>query len=132
MNLAISAMYANGYWLERNLAKSISEQLIFFQKAYAACARMAVESGKRRFAMIPKCHFLHHTAIMLKSQAGRAPWAQNPLGFSVQIQEDFIGRPSRVSRRVDVRQIHRSTLNRCLILALQALTKSDKDKRGLI
>ncbi|CAL1161150.1 unnamed protein product [Cladocopium goreaui] len=45
--------------------------------------------------------------------------------------EDFIGRPSRVSRRVDIRRVHRNVMLRCLILSEQALQKSDDDDRGM-
>lgn len=132
MNLALSAMYGNGYWLEAELAKSIASQMFFFLKAYQVLAHECLVARKRRFPIMPKCHYLMHTAVQLWRQAQKSHWSQNPLGWSVQLQEDFIGRPSRVSRRVDVRQVHRSTINRSLILAEQAFRQSDSDRRGLL
>ena len=88
-------------------------------------------SGKNRFPIMPKLHCLAHVAVELRKQADQSFWVQNPLSASVQLQEDFIGRPSRVSRRVNVRQIHRNVLHRSLILSQIALEKSDEDLRGL-
>jgi len=92
---------------------------------------MTMVSGKPRFAMMPKLHYLAHAALQLKRQSELASWAQNPLGASVQLQEDFIGRPSRVSRRVDIRQVHRNVIHRCLVLSEMALVNADVDDRGM-
>ena len=59
-------------------------------------------------------------------------WVINPLSTSVQVQEDFIGRPSRVSRRVDARTVHQRVLDRSLICVQQALEESDRDARGIV
>ncbi|CAL1169025.1 unnamed protein product [Cladocopium goreaui] len=58
-------------------------------------------------------------------------WALSPLGESVQMEEDFIGRPSRMSRRVNPKRIHYRVCQRTLISAMIALKQSDKDDRGL-
>lgn len=86
---------------------------------------------KPRFSLVPKLHCFHHFAITMDRDAQRAEWVINPLSTSVQMQEDFIGRPSRVSRRVGVRQLHRNTLYRSLINTKRALQNSDMDTRGL-
>ena len=130
MNQALSTMYSSGYWLNKNCAKSVSKQMFFFLYTYQCLAHASLAAGKNRFSMMPKLHCLSHTALQLKKQAEGADWVQNPLSFSVQMQEDFIGRPARVSRRCNIRQVHRNVLHRCLILAQVALEKSDEDHRG--
>ena len=82
-----------------------------------------------RYAFVPKVHMLHHSAWQLHQEACKAPWATNPLGTSVQIQEDFIGRPARLSRRVAMRSIHVRVLQRTLISAEFALRDADRDQR---
>ena len=72
-----------------------------------------------------------HIALEMRRQAETHEWILNPLSRSVQVQEDFIGRPSRVSRRVDIRRVPRNVMLRCLILSEQALQKSDDDDRGM-
>lgn len=132
MNLALAKMYNSGFWLPSAIGIALSKQLFFFLQAYHYLASAALQQGKRRFSLMPKLHYLCHAAVDLKNQSQNSAWCRNPLGTSVQVQEDFIGRPSRVSRRVDVRQVHKNTMNRCLLLAELALLKSDEDVRGLI
>lgn len=83
--------------------------------------------------MTPKVHMLAHAAYSLRSQAQMpgVQWVCNPLSESNQIQEDFIGRPSRLSRRVGVRQVHTSTMYRVLILYMFGLRASDVDSRSM-
>ena len=130
MNQALSTMYSSGYWLNKNCGKSVSKKMFFFLYTYQCLAHASLAAGKNRFSMMPKLHCLSHTALQLKKQAEGADWVQNPLSSSVQMQEDFIGRPARVSRRCNIRQVHRNVLHRCLILAQVALEKSDEDYRG--
>lgn len=80
---------------------------------------------------MPKAHFLAHLALKMKRQSEVLLWVQNPLATSVQCQEDYIGRPSRVSRRVSIRQVHRNVLCRVLILVQRALDAAAFDRRGL-
>ena len=81
--------------------------------------------------MIPKLHYFHHIALDMLRQSSNGPWVMNCLATSVQQQEDFVGRPSRVSRRVDVRRLHRNVISRSLILSKRALDQADHDERGM-
>ena len=81
--------------------------------------------------MIPKLHYLSHFAVQIREQCSKSEWITNPLSTSVQTQEDYVGRPSRVSRRVDIRRLHRNVIYRCLILANMALANADLDQRGM-
>ena len=81
--------------------------------------------------MVPKLHYMAHCAIDLRRQADRSRWAMSPLACSVQLQEDFVGRPSRVSRRVNIRRVHRNVICRVMILGARALAQSDADARGM-
>ena len=130
MNRALSTMYGSGYWVNKNCAKSLSRQVFFFLYVYGRLAHETLAVGKNRYSLMPKLHYLSHVALQLRQQSDLVDWCQNPLGCSVQLQEDFIGRPSRASRRVNIRQLHRNVIHRCLILAQLALQRSDGDQRG--
>ena len=51
---------------------------------------------------------------IILEQAETCGWAVNPLSEAAQMDEDFIGRPSRLSRRVSSRTVVRRTLERYL------------------
>lgn len=132
MNIALGSLYSSGFWLGSHHAKIVEKHMQTFLSAYQFCAHQMLLAKKRRFPIMPKCHFLAHLVVEMRRQCAISDWVQNPLGTSVQCQEDFIGRPSRVSRRVDVRKIHTNVIARCLILSEMALAKSDSDQRGII
>ena len=129
--MAMSAMYRGGFWLESARARRIGLLLRSFMVNYAEAARAALRARRKMFGITPKLHMLHHTSYELLDQASRAPWAINPASFMNQLQEDFIGRPARISRRVSIRTIHKSVMQRCLIVYQAALKASDRDDRHM-
>ena len=131
MNRALICLYKSGFWLERAKAEYVSSQLWAFLSYYSTCADLALRQKLRRFAMVPKAHMMAHAARELDEQCGKSSWSVNCLAFSNQIQEDFIGRPSRLSRRVNPRSVHRSVMFRAQIEYHQALSKADSDPRGM-
>ena len=105
MNLCLRGLFACGVWIKSARADRLARLGLAFLDSYARLARMTHRLGLRRFGLIPKLHFCHHLFLELlhQSQASGSEsncWSLNPLSFSVQMQEDYIGRPSRVSRRV--------------------------------
>eukprot|EP00435_Cladocopium_sp_Y103_P021549 s169_g5.t1 len=131
MNIAITYMYHFGYWLPSAHGMQLSRWLQAFLKAYGLNAKLCLHDALARFAMVPKVHFLAHAGWRLRWEAERSPWCVNPIAESNQLQEDFIGKPSRISRRVDIRQIHLRCVERSLICCKEALEASDMDNRGL-
>ena len=63
---------------------------------------------------MPNLHRFAHLFHSLSDDARRASWARNVLIWDCQIEEDFIGRPSRLSRRVGPQQVVLRTLERAL------------------
>lgn len=131
MNLAMSFMYVTGFWIPREQGLHLANLLLTFLQGYTKLAKLCLQSGKHRFGLMPKLHYLHHASNRLRVEAHRSPWVINPMSESVQIQEDYIGRPSRISRRVDIRQLHMRVVERSLIASQQGLEVSDVDDRGL-
>ena len=80
---------------------------------------------------MPKTHYIHHGALDILNTAQRSTFVINPLAFSNQTQEDFVGRAARISRRVAVPLVHLRVIQRCLICAYQSILDADHDRRGL-
>lgn len=136
INTAISALYHEGFFIRWPRALKISKLWLLFLQKYSFASRLTYRRGLSRFALVPKLHMLHHGAMRLLREAQHAEtsgtvWTINPLGESVQLQEDWIGRPSRLSRRVCPKVIHTRVCQRSLISAMQYLKKADKDPRGI-
>ena len=129
--MAMSFMYAGGFWILSHHGLQLSKLIMVFLQGYTKCAQCCLRQGFHRFGLMPKLHYIHHTANRLRKESALGGWVKNPLSESVQMQEDFIGRPSRLSRRVDIRQLHLRVVERSLINVQQALENSDEDGRGL-
>ena len=130
-NVALAMLYRSGYWIKRDKALGLGDMVFSFLGSYAQCAQMTLEQHKRRFAMIPKLHMIAHCAHEMKAQAALGFWIENPLVTTCQVQEDYIGRPARISRRVNIRSLHKSLIMRALIVYKQSLQKADSDDRGM-
>lgn len=137
MNFALSSLYKEGFFICAQRARQIASCWLLFLQKYTDAASFVYRSGLSRFALVPKVHYLHHGAIRLLREAergleeGGCGWAINPMSESVQVQEDFIGRPARLSRRVCPKRTHLRVLQRSLINTAKALKQADKDQRGL-
>lgn len=127
----MSFMYAHGFWIRSHHGEQLGKLLLGFLQAYASCARVCLREQRNRFALIPKLHMVHHTALRLMIDSGRADWVISPLATSAQQQEDFIGKPARLSRRVAAgRLLHTRLMERSLICSMHAIKAADQDDRG--
>ena len=131
MNMAIGELYKSGYWLASSKGTRIGKLLFSFLGHYSVCARICLQNRKRRFALTPKHHMIAHDAHGLLAQSSQGGWAENPMSRTNQLQEDFIGRPARISRRVAPRSIHKSVMLRALVNYNVSFVAAGKDKRGL-
>lgn len=127
----MSTLYSCGYWIPKQDGRTLGNLLYRFLSQYSTCASITLQQHKRRFPMHPKCHMIAHTAHLLISQSMVGDWVENPLATANQLQEDYIGRPARISRRVNIRSIHKSLMMRSLIVYQESLIMSDSDRRGL-
>ena len=131
--MALGVLYNSGFWIRSSKAVSLGNMIFRFLSLYAKCAEITLHQKKKRFGITPKLHMMAHCAHDLVSQ-GENPncdWAMSPLSSTNQIQEDFIGRPARISRRVNIRSIHSSLMMRSQIMYQESLKLSDQDKRGM-
>ena len=131
MNTALVVMFAEGFWIRSHKGQKIARWLLWFLDQYQKAARLSFLAGRSRFAIVPKAHFIHHLPLDMLSECARSKWCRNPLATSCQMQESFIGIPSRVSRRVSIRLAHLRTLQRSLLISRQSLDRALRDPRGM-
>ena len=131
MNVALTFLYENGLWLRNTAAAKLARWFFAFLAHYAILADRAVQCGKRRFPVYPKSHMLAHAALKLQRLSQTCRWVLSPLATACQQEEDYIGKPSRLSRSVNVRQAHRSILWRSLIKIQDSLRQAQADERGM-
>lgn len=102
--LALRMMHHHPLFLERSCAKFFYVSAMTVLRGYAFMGKKAVEIGIRAFIQKPKMHALHHIAFAIKSQLeSGATLVANPQLNACDINEDFLGRISRLSRRVGFR-----------------------------
>ncbi|CAE7432742.1 unnamed protein product [Symbiodinium sp. CCMP2456] len=126
-------LYSEDVWLSVERSNEAGQLASQFLRRYEQCAQLAHAQGKTLFTLQPKLHPFHHCALDLLRAAGGGYEALNPLVFSTQMSEDLVGRPSRLSRRVDPRSVVKRTLERYLQSAYAEWVSSGlliESKRG--
>lgn len=101
-------------------AVEISDHGLSFLRWYGRGAQKAFDQSKRLFFLQPNLHRLHHIVYDMSDAAKHASSVLNPLALSTQPEEDYIGRPSRLSRRVSSRLAIQRTFQRSLVAAYAA------------
>ena len=114
MNLFLSGVYSWELFIPSAEALELASTGFQFLRSLGRTTEMAFKSRRLLYAIMPNYHRLHHIFLTLRLEARAGPHAFNPLATSTQTDEDFIGRPSRISRRVDARTIVKRTLERAL------------------
>ena len=125
-NACLRGLYMSGVWLRSREGHALALNGIRFLAGYGRLAKMAFSAGIRRFVLLPKHHFFHH--IMVDMMGSSNNWVLNPLIHSVQLQEDFIGKPSRVSRRVSAKVHALRTLQRVLFAMFAEFKRQEKPR----
>ena len=115
INACLAALYTENVFIPADRAVVIAENGLKFLRRLAWLAKEAVKQQRALWLLTPKAHALHHLFLedMLKpALEGRQPL--NVLLFSTQLDEDFVGKQSRVSRRTDPRTVSKRCLERFL------------------
>ena len=104
-SLEILSVHKHRLWLERECARKLYVSIMRTLRAYAALSKRALlELEIRVFMQKPKAHALHHLAWSLKCELeSGATLILSPAMNSCEMNEDFVGRVSRLSRRVNTR-----------------------------
>lgn len=116
-NSSIKQMFESGVFLDPDESGSVGGQGMRFLRRYSQLAFEAKEAG-RALIIMPKHHSLHKMFLKLIHASEEGRQTLNPITLSVQEDEDFIGKPSRLSRRITSR---RPLLVRLMTRYLQAV-----------
>lgn len=114
MNEFLHGVYSYELWIPSAVASELAGKGMYFLKKFGKAVKLAVRASKLFFIQLPNYHRLQHIFLELHNQAQKGPHALNPLAWATQSDEDYIGRPSRISRRVDPRTTVERTLQRSL------------------
>lgn len=126
----ISVQYSHDLWLPSKCAEFMYLEGLVALRAYNYAAQFALELGKPYFGMRPKFHSLAETVFETKQHIDQGDeFILNPVTFNCEVNEDFIGRISRISRRVSSRLCTQRTLQRYGLGFKARLTRVKKHLR---
>ena len=112
----IGVHHSHQAFLKPYCAKFLHVSGMKLLRGYAYLASRAIQEGKRLYSLRPKLHYYHHVLIELEAQIRRQDaWCLNPALFGCESNEDYIGRISRISRKVSPKATSRRTLDRYLV-----------------
>ena len=114
INQAFEELYASDLWLQASDARRIAEKGLRFLWLYMKLAAECFQRGQALFAFMPKSHVVHHIFDDLNQASMAQSKVINPMAFGVQVDEDFVGKMSRLSRRVSPIQVIQRVLERSL------------------
>lgn len=100
INECLSGFYREGLFLKPARAMHLGSKGLLFLRHYAKLAMLTFQQRKRRFPFTPKGHYLHHQFLETFLEGKSGHWTLNALAFGNQMSEDFVGKPSRLARRV--------------------------------
>ena len=129
MNLFFKELYGEGYWIPAHKGAKLAKLVQVFLLSYQQCAFLSAARMISRFQLVPKLHMLSHVGLRLTQDSKMCQWVRNPLAEAVQMQEDYVGRPSRVSRRVNARMVHERVILRALCAThLELLSLAERQR----
>ena len=125
MNLLFQHLYRAGAFLTEEEGLFVATQGLAFLSTYVLGAQTMFQKNRQYlYPLYPKLHIFHHILLDIRSKCMALHLCENPLMYACQLDEDVVGRASRLSRRVSIRQVGFRTLQRYLISAYTAYTKA--------
>lgn len=112
INEALTSLYASDVWLTKADAREIGRKAMRYMQLYMEMASIAYHSNQSLFVFMPKAHACDH--VFSELAMCESAFCLNPLCHAVQVDEDMIGKVSRVSRRVSPLQVIKRVLERAL------------------
>ena len=118
IELFLKGIYSHEVWIPRSAAETICARGLLFLRLYGRGAMLCHQRNRSLFMLQPNLHRLDEIIADMKAVLADpgVERIMNPLTASTQADEDFIGKPSRVSRRVAARTIIRRTFQRSMIV----------------
>ena len=129
INECLHGLYHGGVFIPSGQAKHLAQRGLRFLTLYRSLAVKSFHLKKQRFPFVPKGHYLHHQMLDLLRESQTCEFALNLLAYGCQMQEDFVGRPSRVARRTNPRSAPQRVIQRIFLLVRNALQTESGEKR---
>lgn len=115
-NTFLSLLYGSGLFLELHVTRQAAQAGLDFLRSYTECAQLAYDRKRMRFKMNPKLHaMIHMTDVLVAACASQRRRTYNLLAESTQLDEDFIGKVSALSRAVSTKVCHMETMSRYMV-----------------
>ena len=109
-------VHSHKLWLERSCATVLYIHIMRLLRSYKLLGQRSIRLHVRAFMLKPKTHALHHIAYTLKSQLeGGSPLVLNPESAGCEPNEDYIGRVSRLSRKVGAQVVDLRVIQRVFL-----------------
>ena len=100
-------IHHHGLWLPASCSERLAKACRDFNYAYTSLAAQSLSENLSLFGMVPKFHSMDHFKVDLREvlAASTTTMALNPCAFDCSINEDFVGRVARQSRRIGYRNL---------------------------
>ena len=115
LNECLRILWLEDVWLSSDVANRAGQLGKYFLRAYVRLGEIAWAHKLPRWPLMPKHHLLYHTFHELTFNASVNEWVLNPIVEATPMDEDFVGKVCRISRRCGTRGITKSCLRRYLI-----------------
>ncbi|CAK9084674.1 unnamed protein product [Durusdinium trenchii] len=115
INECVGGLYKEGLFVKAPRAEYLATKGLVFLQRYRQLAVMRFRLRKKRFPLMPKGHYLHHQFLSMLHASRQGPWCINILVYANQMSEDFVGKPSRLSRRVSAKTASLRVLQRSFL-----------------
>ena len=114
--IIFSVLHRERLWLNRARAQEVVACVNLFSSVYVYLAGHFVSEKLCRFHMEPSHHaFMHLGVRVQQSLDANAPIVLSPACWLCENSEDWVGRISRITRRVHARTCAKRTIQRYLI-----------------
>ena len=128
--LGLNKTYGHGLWMPRDCGRLFYVNCMTLLRGYTVLGRRCITMGIRAFIMKPKHHALHHLAFHIRKQLlSEASLVSNPTMTSCDSNEDFLGRISRLSRRVGFRLVDLRVIQRYFMKINALLRKRNEQAK---
>ena len=125
-----AVVHSHKLFLERDCASRLYVNSVRLLRGIRLLGKLCIEMRVRAFNLKPKGHALHHIAHSLKTQLeGGSALILNPEATACEVNEDFVGRVSRLSRRVNIRVCDLRVSSRIFLKTRALLKRRAEEKR---
>ena len=130
--IEFQCIHHHGIWLRRQCAQRIHKACRDFCGGYCLLADMCLNSRRTLFGMVPKIHALDHFRWELQCALEEQRCVTlNPCVFDCSMNEDFVGRLARQSRRIGFKKVNHNLILAYLVKAKTVIKKFKRSGQHL-